>query len=60
MSFEYMRCTYFLREILLIPLNFRDFCRHPPMLKNSYLGVSNFDFLSLCQFHTKNVNFTLD
>jgi hypothetical protein len=28
------------------------------MFKNSYLGVSNFGFLSLCLFHTENANFT--
>ena len=29
------------------PLNFRDFCKHSSMFKNSHLGVSNFGFLSL-------------
>ena len=32
------------------PLNFQSFCRHPPVLKNSYLGLSNFGFLSLYPF----------
>ena len=30
------------------------FADTPQMFKNSHLGVSNFDFLSLCPFRTEN------
>jgi hypothetical protein len=41
-------------ETLLTPLNFRGFCRHSSNVKKFLLDVSNFDFLSLCPFHTEN------
>jgi hypothetical protein len=40
----------------LTPLNFGHFCKYLPMFKTSHLGVSNFNFLSLCLFRTENPN----
>jgi hypothetical protein len=37
-------------------LNFVYFCRYPLMFKSSHLGISNFDFLSLCPFCIENPN----
>ena len=36
------------------------FCKYLPIFKTSNLDVSNFSFLSLFPFHTKNANFTLN
>jgi hypothetical protein len=40
----------------LTPLMFGHFYRYLPMFKTFHLVVSNFGFLFLCPFHTRNLN----
>ena len=42
-----LRIFFFFGKTSLLLLNFRDFCRQALILKNSHLGVLNFNFLSL-------------